>query len=206
MLLIDDDRIYETELPRSIPFSDLDAKLQVWDDGPPPKEWEIASRPGEMGIFTRDFAPAQFGGWVALGSLRKVTIYGRMKGVRFSFAEGKDRFFGYVQDASSGVYVQEIDYEDGERVTGIVVVREDPIYSTPGENQGFRDSIESTSTNGDEQQFLDRIYVCYSSMGPVGVSKDSYFIASDEPKRGRASSYRQVSCFLTIPCGDQVRF
>lgn len=173
MLLIDDDRIYEAELLHSIPFSDLDLKLQVWDDGPPPKEWSIASRPpGEMGIFTRDFAPAQFVGWIALGSLRRVTIYGRMKGVRFSFAEGKDRFFGYVQDTSSGVYVQEIDYENGERVTGIVVVREDPICSSPGENQGFRDSIESTSTNGEEQQFLDRIYVCYSLIGPVGMPKD----------------------------------
>jgi len=40
--------------------------------------------------------------------------------------EGKDQFFGYVQDISGGVYVQEIDYGSGERVTGIAVVREDP--------------------------------------------------------------------------------
>ncbi|RPB04039.1 hypothetical protein L873DRAFT_1668292 [Choiromyces venosus 120613-1] len=159
MLLIDDDKIYETELPHPIPFSDLDSKLQVWDDGPPPEDWSIASRPGEMGIFTRDFAPAQFSGWIALSSLRRVTIYGRMKGVRFSFEEGKDRFFGYVRDVSNGVYVQEIGYENGERVTGIVVVREDPTCSSPGEKPGSRDSIESTSTNGDEQQFLDRIYL-----------------------------------------------
>jgi len=172
MLLIDDNRIYEPPLPRSIPFSDLDSKLQVWDDGPPPKEWSIASRPGEMGIFTRDFAPAQFGGWVDVRSLRRVTIYGRMKGIRFSFAKGKDRFFGYVQDVSGGVYIQEIDYENGERVAGIVVIREDPTYSSPGVGQGFRDSIESTSTNGDEQQFLDRIYVCYPLMDLVRGLKD----------------------------------
>ncbi|KAG0131731.1 hypothetical protein HOY82DRAFT_559301 [Tuber indicum] len=57
-----------------------------------------------------------------------------MKEVQISFAERKDRFFGYGQDVSGGVYVQEIDYENGERVTGIVVVWEDPICSSPGEN------------------------------------------------------------------------
>jgi len=40
--------------------------LQLWDDGTPPKEWSIASCQGEIGIFTPDFAPAQFGGWIAL--------------------------------------------------------------------------------------------------------------------------------------------
>ncbi|CUS15030.1 unnamed protein product [Tuber aestivum] len=64
-----------------------------------------------------------------------------------------------MQDVSGGFYVQEIDYENGERVTRVVVVREDAICSSPGANRGYRDSIESTSTNGDEQQFLDRIYL-----------------------------------------------
>ncbi|KAG0131732.1 hypothetical protein HOY82DRAFT_645648 [Tuber indicum] len=62
VLLINNDRIYETKLPHPIPFSDLDSKVQVWDDGPPPKEWPIASRPGEMGIFTCDFAPTHYDG------------------------------------------------------------------------------------------------------------------------------------------------
>jgi len=77
-----------------------------------------------------------------------------------------------VRDISGGVYVQEVDYENGERVTGIAVVREDPIYCSPRENQGYRDSIESTSINRDEQQSLDRICVWYSEMGPVGKPKD----------------------------------
>jgi len=74
-------------LPHPISFSDFDSKAQVWDDGPPLKEWSIASRPGEMGIFTRDFASAHFGGWMAPDLLCRVTIYGRMKEVRFYFAK-----------------------------------------------------------------------------------------------------------------------
>ena len=40
-------------------------------------------------------------------------------------------------------------------MTGIAVVREDPICSIPGEIRGYWDAIESTSTNRDEQEFLD---------------------------------------------------
>ena len=90
LVLLIDGRIYETELPGLIPFSDLDSKLQMWDGGTPPKEWSIASRPGEMGIFTRDFAPEQFGGWIALDSLRRVMIYGRVRGVRKERTDSSD--------------------------------------------------------------------------------------------------------------------
>jgi len=75
-------------------------------------------------------------------------------------------------DICGGVYVQEVDYENGERVTGIAVVREDPSYCSPRENQGYRDSIERTSINRDEQRFLDRICVWYLLIGPVGMPKD----------------------------------
>lgn len=37
ILLIDGVGIYETDLPGLTPFSELDSKLQVWDDGTPPK-------------------------------------------------------------------------------------------------------------------------------------------------------------------------
>jgi hypothetical protein len=165
MLLVDQDKIYETELPRSIPFNDLGVNLQVWDDGPPPKGWLIASRPGEMGIFTRDFTTAEFDGWVTLSSLCRVTIFGRMKGIRFSFADPgvKDRFFGYVHDESNGVFVQDIDYQGGERVTGIVVLRESTWCVAPEEKLAPGESMESTSITGDEPHFLDRIHVGHYS-------------------------------------------
>ena len=102
-ILLIDDKLYETELPHPIPFSDLDGKLQVWDDGSLPNHWSIASLPGEMGIFTGDLAPAQFDGWIPLGLLGRVRRYVRMNAVRFWIAKGKDRFFEYVQDVSNSV-------------------------------------------------------------------------------------------------------
>ena len=145
-------------LPRHIPFNTMNME-QIWEDKPPLARWLVASQPGEMGQFTQDTAPTDFSGWAPLSCLCKITIYGRMKGVRFSYAGGKrrDSFFGYVSDESDGVFVQHIDHNGGERVTGVVVMGGD-IECAEG-NPSSGESIGSTSKAGDER-FLDRIYVC----------------------------------------------
>lgn len=154
MLKEDQEDISVPLLPCPVPFHDISASQQAWENGAPPDEWRIASRPGEVGLFTRVDDPGKFAGWVALSSLCEITIYGKMKGIRFSFANPRERerFFGYVQDESKGVFVQKIDYSGGERVTGIAVTREDVTCSN-GE------PAESTSDTGDEDHFLDRIHV-----------------------------------------------
>ena len=147
--------------PRHIPFNATNMK-QIWEDRPPLARCLMASQPGEMGQFTQDIAPADYSGWVALNCVRKVTIYGRMKGVRFSCGGGtqNDKFFGHVSDESNGVFIQHIDYDGGERVTGIAVIRGNAEH--PVVNSSTGESVRSTSKTDNKQHFLDSIYVCMS--------------------------------------------
>ncbi|KAH0610106.1 uncharacterized protein H6S33_012652 [Morchella sextelata] len=155
------DDIYGSQLRRPIPFNDMTDKLQVWDDGPPPSKWSIGSRPGDMGICDRTFSEAEYTGWASFEYLRKITIYGKMKGIRFSFSQPqeRDRFFGYDNE-SEGIFVQEIDYDNGERIFGIAVLPGEE--ATPRETQkavsGDEELVESASCEGDYSPPLERIY------------------------------------------------
>lgn len=138
--------MYESELPRSIPFNEMDSKSQVWDDGPPPKRWSIGyRRPGDMGI--SDKTPSEYTGWVELESLRKITIYGKMQGIRFSFAGAhkRDKFFGYVGTESEETHVQNIDYEHEERIVGIAILLDDGVICHDGQKVESMDDEHPTN-------------------------------------------------------------
>lgn len=145
--------MYEPELPRSIPFDEVNG-FQVWDDRPPPKEWSIGyRRPGDMGITDKSCSCAKYTGWVELKSLRRITIYGNMQGIRFSFAgaRDKDRFFGYVDGENEDIHVQNIDYEHGERITGIAILLDDIQKVEPKHSM-------DVPNEGDSQPSLGRIH------------------------------------------------
>lgn len=158
VLLEESEKIYEHELPCSIPFNEMGDNCQVWDDGPPPKEWSIGyRRPGDMGISDKTSSDAQYSGWVGLEYLRKITIYGKMKGIRFSFSDApeKNKFFGHVDAENEDIYIQNIDYEHGERITGIAILLNDGVIC---HNSQKVESIDDVSNKEDPRPSLGRIH------------------------------------------------
>lgn len=133
-------------------------KLQVWDDGPPPREWSVGiRRPGDMGLFDRTFG--EYTGWVRLDSLRKITIYGKMQGIRFSFKNAqKDKFFGCDGTKNEETHIQNIGH--GERIIGIAVLLDDNIASDSIAKVESIDKVHlaNASNNGDFQSPLGRIH------------------------------------------------
>lgn len=155
ILLEESEEIYGKVLPRYIPFNEVGVDLLVWEDGPPPKRWLIGYRkPGDMGISKSE---GEFSGWVELKHLRKVTIYGKMRGIRFSFADAreKDKFFGYVDAKKEETYVQNIDYQHGERIVGIAILLDGRVICH--DSQKFK-SMDGFSGKNDLQPPLGRIH------------------------------------------------
>ncbi|KAL7276946.1 hypothetical protein RUND412_000039 [Rhizina undulata] len=155
----EEDSIFEPPLPCAIPFDEVGDQSQVWDNGPPPDLWIIGSSPAEKqsGSLECDLKNVDYSGYAILSDLSSITIYGNMKGIRFCYSnEDKDRFFGHV-DNEQDVEVQEIDWEDGERVTGIAVLKEEVIGV---EKMGTEDdaSAESVSSQGDASRSMQRLY------------------------------------------------
>lgn len=136
--------------------------FRVWDDKPPPKEWSIGHKPGDMGIFDKTFIKAQYSGWVPLRSLSKITIYGAMKGIRFSFAgtQEKDKFFGYDSAENGEVYVQDIDHEHKERIVGIAILLDERVACSDLRKSKTmnEEHVASISNGGDFQPPLGRIH------------------------------------------------
>ena len=91
--------------PRVIPFGTQDLQgLAVWETQPPPKGW-VGQIP-----HTCYSARSCFSGWIGLTNIRRVTIYGNMKGIRVQYAyDGRDSFFGCVDGHDpADITVQEI--------------------------------------------------------------------------------------------------
>lgn len=112
-----------------------------------------------MGIYDRTTNEVEYTGWVKLDHLRRITTYGNMKGIRFSFAGAKkDRYFGYC-DENKGYSVQEIDYEGGERIVGIVVLVEDEDASSDvGKVELGAEAVECILSDGGPYPPLEKIF------------------------------------------------
>lgn len=163
--LEDGHTVFPTSYMQKIPFDEMSEDKLVWDNGPPPSHWII----GNSQMFSEneithkathgDRIFHDFTGWAPFVGLQRVTIYGNLQGIRFSYHPStgrKDIYFGYV-DNESDILVQ--DFARGEQVTGIAFLDRTPEVTTKGtQDEEDWDSIVS-ATSRNEPVSLEKICV-----------------------------------------------
>jgi len=166
--------IFTQPLPCSIPFDVKDDSFGVWQDSPPNRDWVIGSSPSDLAIDSscrvRRRKPFNdFSGWANLKSVSKITIYGDMKGIRFSYSGGEpDVFFGCVDDEDTAV--QEINHGRGEKIVGVVVLaNRSALYDDDDDGEGSAALGVSSQTSNVpvpmERIFVSRAVLLHTHLG-----------------------------------------
>lgn len=100
-----------------------------------------------------------FTGWIDLSAPMKCIItYGRMKGIRFSFAHVADKHFGDVED-SNDIYTQPIDGTHGEKIIGVYAIMEEESYGENDSNTSLHDDGSVSATSKNEPTRMPRLWV-----------------------------------------------
>lgn len=112
-----------------LPFDEKDEQRGVWVDRPPPSHWIIGTSPtfaeADASYRVRHRRPFNnYSGWVQLCSLSQITFYRNLRGVKFCYRDGVEKFFGSVDDEVDAV-VQTLDCKGGEKVVGVAVLEDD---------------------------------------------------------------------------------
>lgn len=145
-----------------IPFDEIDESDGVWSDGAPPPDWIIGSERMLNGNFRALESVIGSGyigytGWADFEDLERLTIYGDMKGIEFTYYDEKmSRVFGNVEhDITS-----EQTFAQGEQIIGIAAQGEwdETKESKPSGTEDDVQSIVSASST-DEQIVLDKLVV-----------------------------------------------
>ncbi|TGZ77875.1 hypothetical protein EX30DRAFT_398272 [Ascodesmis nigricans] len=106
----------------SIPMDEFDETDCIWTDGSPPTDWIVPPcklLEGGQRVFDTILGPGRvpYSGWVSFADLKRVVIYGAMRGIRFEYHDPAkpSRSFGdvtvpesYTQKFAKGKVVKEI--------------------------------------------------------------------------------------------------
>lgn len=170
MLPPSEDCIFGQPLPRPIPFDELDDQVAVWSDRPPPKEWIFGYNiPNSVyvdggSLLCDTIAPdpqfPDYTDWAEVKNLRTIKVYGRMRGIRFSWTGGgNEKYFGNTCERQQ-TRVQNIDSENGEYVVGLAIIDDgdgevNPKDTDPKDNA----SVQSASSVREVRDWTGSIFV-----------------------------------------------
>lgn len=156
-------RMYPHMVSCMIPFDEIDESDGVWSDGAPPPEWIIGSdrmHNGNYRALESIIGSGYIGytGWADFEDLARLTIYGDMKGIKFSYYDEKmSRVFGNVDHEVTS----EQTFAQGEQIIGIAA-RDERDDGKESKNSATGDdddeSIVSASST-DEQIVLNKLVV-----------------------------------------------
>lgn len=154
--------------PRVIPFGNTDLHgpgTRTWESRPPPSDW--ATR--EVSTL-RSCCPVRscYSGWARLKNLSRVSVYGNMKGIMFSYTDGtRDSFFGCI-DGHEPVSIQE--FAAGERVIGYATLPSE--LDAPSEMEKLSIVFSSTPNQCGICANVERIFVSHTTHPLGGFNSD----------------------------------
>lgn len=156
---VEENTLYGPEVPRPIPFDEVDDMGLKWEDGSPPKSLEVGQKPSSD-LFSDISTGSKFCGWVDLSCpLKQVITYGRMAGIRFIFNDGSEKFFGNIYNTHDS-QTQIFDGISGESITGAYAItergRQEEAIGDMYENST---DIESVTTQRKTPEYMRSLWV-----------------------------------------------
>jgi len=161
ILLMEESSVCMQNLP-PIPFDQIDGDSLQWEDGPPPQDLVVSREAGTL--LADNDTGSTFTGWVdLLPGLKQVITYGRMKGIRFVYADNRrDKYFGNAEGTIGDRYFQNIDGINGEKVIGLCEIIEDESVTEDESRMimSFDDVATESDTSGyDGPGLMPRLWV-----------------------------------------------